>query len=53
MQFAIVNQFIIKLSSAALRMYMLWLSFIFGLNFIFLCFKLIIIHHHTQNQKNI
>ena len=27
---------------------MLWLHFILGLNFIFFCFKLIIIHHHTQ-----
>ena len=28
--------------------YMLWLNFILGLNFIFFCFKLIIIHYHTQ-----
>ena len=32
---------------------MLWFSFILGLNVIFLCFKLIIIHHHTQKQKKI
>ena len=30
---------------------MLWFNFILGLNFIFLCFKLIIIHYHTQNQR--
>ena len=32
---------------------MLGFNFIFGLNFIFLCFKLIIIHHHTQKQRQI
>ena len=32
---------------------MLWLNFILGLNFIFFCFKLIIIHYHTQKQKKI
>ena len=30
---------------------MLWFSFILGSNFIFLCFKLIIIHYNTQEQK--
>ena len=34
-------------------MYMLWFSFILGSNFIFLCFKLIIIYYHTQKQKKI
>ena len=34
-------------------MYMLWFSFILGSNFIFLCFKLIIIHYHTQKQRKI
>ena len=34
-------------------MYVLWFSFIVGLNFIFFCFKLIIIHYHTQKQKKI
>ena len=34
-------------------MYMLWFNFILGLNSIFFCFKLIIIHYHTQNQKKI
>ena len=29
------------------------LNFILGLNFIFFCFKLIIIHYHTQKQKKI
>ena len=33
--------------------YMLWFNFILGLNFIFFCFKLIIIHYHTQKQKKI
>ena len=32
---------------------MLWLDFILGLNFIFFCFKLIIIHYHTPKQKKI
>ena len=32
---------------------MLWFNFILGLNFIFLCFKLIIIHYHTQKQREI
>ena len=32
--------------------YMLWFSFIYGLNFIFLCFKLIIIHYYTSGKKN-
>ena len=32
---------------------MLWFSFIPGLNFVFLCFKLIIIHYHTQTQRKI
>ena len=34
-------------------MYMLWFNFIIGLNSIFFCFKLIIIHYHTQNEKKI
>ena len=34
--------------------YMLWFNFILGLNFIFLCFKLIIIHTISQNKgKNL
>ena len=35
------------------RLVMLWFNFILGLNFIFLCFKLIIIYYHTQKQRNI
>ena len=31
--------------------YMLWSNFILGLNYLFFCFKLIIIHYHTQKQK--
>ena len=34
-------------------MYMLWFNLILGLNFISLCFKLIIIHYHTQKQREI
>ena len=34
-------------------MYMLWFNFILGLNFISLCFKLIIIHYHTAKQREI
>ena len=30
-------------------LYMLWSNFLLGLNFIFFCFKLIIIHYHTNN----
>ena len=32
---------------------MLWFNFILGLNFIFLCFKLIILHYHTLKQRKI
>ena len=32
---------------------MLWFNFVLGSNFIFLCFKLIIIHYNTQKQKKI
>ena len=32
---------------------MLWFNFILGPNFIFLCFKLIIIHYHTKKQRKI
>ena len=35
------------------KIYMLWFNFILGLNFIFLCFKLIIIYYHTQKQRKI
>ena len=34
-------------------LYMLWFNVILGLNFISLCFKLIIIHYHTQKQREI
>ena len=33
------------------RMSMLWFNFVLGSNFIFLCFKLVIIHYNTQKQK--
>ena len=36
---------------AILARHMLWFNFILGLNFIFLCFKFIIIHYHTQKQR--
>ena len=32
---------------------MLWFNFILGLNFIFLCFRLISIHYHTPKQREI
>ena len=35
------------------KMYMLWFNFILGLNFIFFCFKLIIIRYHTQKHREI
>ena len=34
-----------------LLLYMLWFNFIPGLNFIFICLKLIIIQYHTQKQR--
>ena len=34
-------------------MYVLWLNFFLGSNFIFLCFKLIMIHYHIQKQRKI
>ena len=34
-------------------LWMLWFNFMLGLNFIFLCFKLIIIHYHTPKQREI
>ena len=37
----------------AFYMYVLWFNFILGLNFIFLCFNLIIIHYHTPKQRKI
>ena len=33
--------------------YLLWFNFILSSNFIFLCFKIIIIHYNTQKQKKI
>ena len=33
-----------------LGVHMLWFNFILGLNFIFLCFNLIIIHYHTPKK---
>ena len=38
-------------SVAILARHMLWFNFILGLNFIFLFFKFIIIHYHTQKQR--
>ena len=35
------------------KIHMLWFNVIRGSNFIFLCFKLITTHYHTQNQKKI
>ena len=32
---------------------MLWFNFILGLNFIFLCSKLIIVHYHASKQRKI
>ena len=32
---------------------MLWFNFILGLNFTFLCFKLITMHYLTQKQRKI
>ena len=37
----------------AKSVYMLWFNFILGLNLIFLCFKVIIIHYHTPKQRKI
>ena len=35
------------------KTYVLWFNLILGSNFIFLCFKLAIIHYHTQKQRKI
>ena len=40
-------------SSLAILQYMLWFSFILGLNFISFCFKLVIIHYRTRKQREI
>ena len=37
--------------SVVFLMDLLWFSFILGLNFIFFCLKIIIIHYHMQKQK--
>ena len=34
-------------------LYVLWFNFSLGSNFVFLCFKLIIIHYNTQKGKEI
>ena len=36
-----------------LQLCQLWFNFILGSSFIFLCFKLIIIHYNTQKQKKV
>ena len=43
----------LRLGRELISLYMLWFNFILGLNFISLCFKLIIIHYHTQKQREI
>ena len=43
----------VKMYKLVYKTYLLWLNFILGLNFISLCFKLIIIHYHAQKQKEI
>ena len=35
------------------QVYMLWFNFILGLNSVFFCFELTIIHYHTQKQKKV
>ena len=40
-------------SALAFQLYILWFNFILGLSFISLCYKLIIIHHHTPKQREI
>ena len=36
-----------------MAMYMLRFNFILGLNFIFLCFKLINVHYHTPERREL
>ena len=36
---------------SSLHMYMWWFKFILGLNSIFFCVKLVILHYHSQNKK--
>ena len=40
-----------KLVARSNTEYMSWFIFVVSLNFISLCFKLIIIHYHTQKQR--
>ena len=51
--FMIVNVYLTlyRCLSFMSSMCMLWFNFILRLNFISLCFKLIIIHYHTQKQR--
>ena len=35
------------------KVYMMWFNFILGLNFIFLCLKVVIIYYHTPKQRKI
>ena len=51
-QFKICSPFFKDMPEVNERL-VLWFNFILGLNFITLCFKLIIIHHHTQKQREI
>ena len=36
-----------------IMLFILWFNFVLGLNFVFLCFKLIIIHYHNPKQRKI
>ena len=42
----------VTLAMLCWSVYILWFNFILALKFIFFCFKLIIIHHHTQTKTN-
>ena len=42
-----------KFASPGFIVFLLWLNFILGLNFIFLCFRLILIYYHTEKQRKI
>ena len=48
-----VRILIIKIKRGLGIVHLLWFNFILGLNFISLCFKLIITYYHTPKQREI
>ena len=44
---------VVHVQNEILLIYLWWFNFVPGLNFIFFCFKLIVIHYHTLRQRKI